>query len=294
MYRSVEAKFWTDPKIRALDPESKLTFLYLITNPHSHLSGIYYLPRMLIAHETGLSAESVDRVLDTLSMGELIQIDPEYDVIWVVNMLRHQGKGEKINIAVANQLQDLHKCLLIKDFQQYYADKKIPYRYPTDGGSPQEQEQEQDKKQDKEQNFLVGEDGVSTEDTPPKRAKKPWTKSDIESIRHAYPKRVAPEAARKAIEKTLRAVAKRNGVDDPVAWLTDRVSLYAKARDGEDQQFTPNPATWFNAGRYDDDESEWFPKDHDRAPIMPTREECEAYNARYRGETVPVAAGGAA
>src|SRR5688572_3122740 len=43
-FRTVQTHFWTDPDVRKLPPDSKLLLLYLITNPHTHVSGIYYLP----------------------------------------------------------------------------------------------------------------------------------------------------------------------------------------------------------------------------------------------------------
>ncbi len=65
-----------------------------------------------------------------------------------------------------------------------------------------------------------------------------------------YPKKVGKAAALKAIEKALRLVTR--------GFLMDRAKAYAKAREGQDRQFTPHPATWFNQGRYDDDPAEWL------------------------------------
>ena len=74
----------------------------------------------------------------------------------------------------------------------------------------------------------------------------------VDSIYQQYPRKKQPSTAHRAIRKALAIVSKR-GTSDPVAWLTNRVQAYAKSRAGEDQQFTPYPATWFNAGSYDED-----------------------------------------
>lgn len=76
----------------------------------------------------------------------------------------------------------------------------------------------------------------------------------VEQIYALYPRKVAPAAAKKAI---ARALAKCRDRGDPIAFLTERVTAYAKAREGQDKQFTPHPATWFNQERYLDDDAEW-------------------------------------
>ena len=75
---------------------------------------------------------------------------------------------------------------------------------------------------------------------------------DIEAIYQAYPRKKAPVQAKKAIGKHLAIIAQR-GTPEPAAWLLGRVQAYARSRAREDQQFTPYPATWFNAGSYDED-----------------------------------------
>ncbi len=55
MYRTICTQLWTDKKVQQLGVSGKLLFCYLITNPHSHLSGIYYLPQELITKEAGLA-----------------------------------------------------------------------------------------------------------------------------------------------------------------------------------------------------------------------------------------------
>jgi len=144
MYRIIQSTLWTDPKIKKLDPKTKLLFMYLITNPHAHVSGIYYLPRPFIAHETGLSDEEVKEGIETLSRGYLVATDTQNDLIWVINMLRIQGAHATILKSVATQLEGCHKSSLISLFLKHYDTLAIPYRYPTDGVKLQEQEQEKD------------------------------------------------------------------------------------------------------------------------------------------------------
>ncbi len=120
VYRSIETSLWSDPRIRGLKFQGRYLFLYLITNTHTHVGGIYYLPRMAIALETGLSDKVSQTALDTLSGANLAHYDDDHQVVWVVNMFRYQGRGEKNAIAVANHLRTLHASPLIDDFLDRY------------------------------------------------------------------------------------------------------------------------------------------------------------------------------
>ncbi len=91
----------------------------------------------------------------------------------------------------------------------------------------------------------------------------------IDAIYDAYPRKTGRGSARQAIRKAIRRLALRgpatpNG--EPWSdWLVGQVRAYAAARerataaDPTERRFTPHPATWFNAERYDDDPAEWEP-----------------------------------
>lgn len=82
----------------------------------------------------------------------------------------------------------------------------------------------------------------------------------VEAIYAAYPKHVGKTAAIKAI----RVAAGKAGVDA----LLERTKLYSGIVGGvigtAGAKFVPHPATWFNQGRYDDDQDQWrqFAQDH--------------------------------
>jgi len=153
VYRTIETAFWTDPRIVALKPDGKLLCLYLVTNPHAHVSGIYYLPDTIVSHETGLSASRVDTLWDTLSSAGFSRRDKKREVIWVLRMFFYQGRGSKNERAAAKHIQTLHKSSLVNDFlaaypavQRWFSDR-VSIGYPKldeSGTQEQEQEQEQD------------------------------------------------------------------------------------------------------------------------------------------------------
>lgn len=164
MFRTIETPIWSDPKIRKLNTDGKLLFIYLITNSHAHVGGIYYIPEVLIFLETGIKKKKLDTLWDTLSNLKLIYRDRVFDVVWVVNMLRYQGKGEKIQISVQKHLRTLHDTELIPRFIKHYKDWEfvLPDRVSDRVSEVGVKEQEQIKDKDIEIGglFLKGEEDV--------------------------------------------------------------------------------------------------------------------------------------
>jgi hypothetical protein len=71
----------------------------------------------------------------------------------------------------------------------------------------------------------------------------------VEEIYQAYPKKKGRPSALKAITKALKTTDHQT--------LLERTKAYAKTREGENERFTPHPATWFNDERFNDDPSTW-------------------------------------
>jgi hypothetical protein len=75
---------------------------------------------------------------------------------------------------------------------------------------------------------------------------------DADAIYAIYPKKKARIDALKAIEKAMKTI--------PVEILVEAVTAYAQAVSTwapEEKQFIPDPSTWFNQGRWEDDRSTW-------------------------------------
>jgi len=147
MYRTIDAKFWTDPKVRQLSTTNKLLFLYFITSPHAHFSGLYYMPNTTVSHETGIRLADVGKGIDTLSGAEIVMEDTLSELIWVVNMFEYQSHSIKLLRNIEKYLLDLHNSPLIGAFLERYSELDIPYRYPIGPVYHKEQEQEQRKEQ---------------------------------------------------------------------------------------------------------------------------------------------------
>jgi len=70
-----------------------------------------------------------------------------------------------------------------------------------------------------------------------------------EEIYRAYPRRVGKKKALASIKSALK--------EKDFAFLLERVQTFARAVDGQEEKWIPLPTTWFNQGRYDDDEAMW-------------------------------------
>jgi uncharacterized protein YdaU (DUF1376 family) len=77
------------------------------------------------------------------------------------------------------------------------------------------------------------------------------------------PNKIAKRSAKKAYDLAVRVIKSRPveagpGSDDPHAFLLDRVRAFSASELANgDTQYIPHPATWLNAGQYDDDPATW-------------------------------------
>ena len=130
-YRTVDERFWRDPKVQDLDLKSKLVFLYFITSANAHYSGIYYCPISLICEETGLDENEARYSIDTLSKGYMIAYSYPTKEVFVANMAKFQVKGAKQIAGVARHFESsVQSQALIKKWMDKHDTLSIPYPYP--------------------------------------------------------------------------------------------------------------------------------------------------------------------
>jgi hypothetical protein len=75
-----------------------------------------------------------------------------------------------------------------------------------------------------------------------------------QQIYDLYPRKVGKTAALRAIERVLKAG--RIPAEDLIVCTQNYATATARWAP-EDREYIPNPATWFNQGRYEDDPREW-------------------------------------
>lgn len=86
-YAKVGPKFWigaTGKKLRAAGPEAQIVALYLMTSPHANMLGLYYIPKMFIAHETGLGLEAASKGLQRGIEAGFCEYDEASEMVWVI------------------------------------------------------------------------------------------------------------------------------------------------------------------------------------------------------------------
>jgi hypothetical protein len=132
---------WADPFVRKLSPTHKLLFLYLWTNRHRSISGIYEIDLDTIVFDTALQNKQIEQGFEALA--PKVFYDFEESLVFVVNytkrqFLRTAKISKNIVKGIENQLHTL-PCghPFIKRFLELYGsikaeppnDEPIFYRF---------------------------------------------------------------------------------------------------------------------------------------------------------------------
>lgn len=96
--RMINTRFWSDGFIIDLNPLDRYLFLYLLTNEHTNICGIYELPLKRIADETGIEKDMVSKMLTRFS-GKIQYID---GWVYIKNFSKHQSDNLSVKKGVDN------------------------------------------------------------------------------------------------------------------------------------------------------------------------------------------------
>lgn len=140
-YGTVSPLFWTGKtgkKLRA-DRDAQLIAIYLMTGPHSHQTGLYYLPLMYLSHETGIPIEGARKALSTLTDDGFCRYDESSEWVWVCEMAAWQiGSNLKDNdkraMGVQSYLGTVPDLPFLGDFFARYS-RDFHLKTPQLGGS---------------------------------------------------------------------------------------------------------------------------------------------------------------
>jgi hypothetical protein len=92
-FASIAPTIWTSEtgrEWRRLGASHQVLGLYLITNPHATIYGLYYLPMVIVAEETGLQRATVLKVLQAFADQQYALYDEPSEWCWVQNMAARQ------------------------------------------------------------------------------------------------------------------------------------------------------------------------------------------------------------
>lgn len=103
--RSIDTAIWQDKWFEDLDPESKLLFFYLLTNPQTNMLGIFELSLKRMAFDTGLKSEVVKASLQKFAQVE--KVIHEDGFIVLTNFIKHQRYNKNMRIGAGNDFNKL-------------------------------------------------------------------------------------------------------------------------------------------------------------------------------------------
>jgi hypothetical protein len=170
-YAKVSPKFWigaTGKRIRTAGLEARVVATYLLTCPSANMLGLYYLPLVTIAHETGIPIEGASKALASLSEAQFCAYDEASEVIWVYEMAAYQigeqlAAGDKQCKGIQNAYDALPESPFLPAFYEKYehafhlkkargngAEKPSPTEAPSKPLRSQEQEQEIEQEQEQD------------------------------------------------------------------------------------------------------------------------------------------------
>jgi len=171
-YGVVAPQFWigeTGKAMKKFGHEAVVVGLYLMTSPHANMLGLYYVPEIYVAHETGLGIEGASKGLQGCIEAGFCSYDSGSEMVWVHEMARYQvGESldpkDKRSKGVQNDYDALPANPYLADFFDKYGDafcmtKKrepkckpaSPFKAPSKGDASQEQDQEQEQEQEQGQ-----------------------------------------------------------------------------------------------------------------------------------------------
>ena len=230
-YRQIYTTFWTDAKIADdFTPEDKYFYLYLLTNTHTNLCGCYEISKKQISMDTGYTVDVVSRLLERLcKVHGVIAYNEENKELFLVNWHKYNwSKSEKLLKGVANEYDNIktagyqmRMCMLLEEYGYDVDTLSIRYTYPMDTS-------------------VTVTDTVSDTDTVDKD-------EEFNEFWEEYPRKVGKKDARRAFDKALKSTKAETMIRAVIAQKKSGQWLRENGR------YIPNPATWLNQGRWDDE-----------------------------------------
>ncbi|MEA4763928.1 ATP-binding protein [Klebsiella pneumoniae] len=99
-YATVAPQFWlgkTGRELRKKGAEAQVVSFYLMTSPHANMLGLYYLPILYIAHETGLGLEGASKGLKSTIEAGFCSYDEDTEMVWVHEMAAYQAEASLLD-----------------------------------------------------------------------------------------------------------------------------------------------------------------------------------------------------
>lgn len=163
-YGIVSPQFWigaTGKKIRG-DSNAQMIALYLMTSPHSHMTGVFHCPVLYMSYETGVPLEGASKGLQRLIEVGFCEYDEPSETVFVIKMAAYQigdslKHGDNRIVGLKKELAKMPETPMKSRFIEIYNEpfclemevkNPIFFEAPLKPLRSQEQEQEQDQDQE--------------------------------------------------------------------------------------------------------------------------------------------------
>lgn len=234
MKRFTDTEKWSDPWFRKLSPTMKSFWVFICDKCDN--AGVWKVDMEAAAFFIGEQVAESDALF---ALGERVEkLSPEK--WWIVKF-------------IAFQFGELSpECKPHKSVLDLLTTHSIPY--PKGIQTPQEKEKEKDKEQEKDRG------GAGENCQPCELFIPPEPTITADDIYAAYPRKVGKPDALRAITKAMKRFS-------PEAILSATKDLAELRRGTLDcVPSVPNPSTWFNQDRFNDDPETWKPNANNQKP----------------------------
>ena len=189
----IETSIWKDKWFRTkLDRQSRLLFVYLISNESINPAGLYEVDIDYTKKYLGVS--------DFPKMMKLLEpkvfFDRSQDIVWIVKYARKNSRGPKIKKSIENTLNKYISSSLVKEFLCFYKDFK--FQIDRKGYLKKEKDYQGD--------TIVSNDNDNDNDND----NEDKTVFDFEFIYKLYPRQIGKK---KGIEYCKRKIKKQKDFD---------------------------------------------------------------------------------
>lgn len=117
-YFRVSGRFWFDERAAKWPDDLKLFALYLLTNQHRTMEGIFVLPVPYMAADLRWPTKKIDQMMTALRDEEFISYDSDTNTILIRNALKYQSpENPNQSEACLRRIKELPKSAIIRQFQ---------------------------------------------------------------------------------------------------------------------------------------------------------------------------------
>ncbi|EPP6532179.1 DNA-binding protein, partial [Escherichia coli] len=212
-YAKVSPRFWlgeTGRELRKAGAEAQVVAFYLMTSPHANMLGLYYLPVLYLAHETGLGPEGASKGLKRAVEAGFCSYDHDAEMVWVHEMAAWQvgetlKPGDNRCAGVRNEYASLPENAFLSAFyDRYKTDFHLDVRRNNRRNSARgfeealkgllSQEEEQEKEQEQDKNTMLHGEKIATNQA-----------GDVQNVNPGQPAGTTPEADSGAVQQAMTA-----------------------------------------------------------------------------------------